>query len=54
MPLAFSANFDEALSDKRLDCSLGGFARVSRETAKRASITLGWGHLGDMANLTLQ
>jgi len=29
-----------SLSDKRIDCSLGGFARVSRETAKRASVTL--------------
>jgi hypothetical protein len=29
----------EGLAVKRLDCSLGGFARVFRETAKRASIT---------------
>jgi hypothetical protein len=28
---------DDFLADKRLDCSLGGFAHVSRETAKRAA-----------------
>jgi len=32
--------FKKSLAVKRLDCSLGGFARVVRETAKRASVTL--------------
>jgi hypothetical protein len=38
-----------SFSDKRIHGSLGGFAPVSRETAKRASATLVWKYCGSAA-----